>query len=207
MNQRAQACHNITVQGAGCPCHGVAPLPPAELLPLDSRWPGQLSLRLRDAAPPRLHLLGPPEILDTHKTALFCSTRCPADAILRTHQAARRMRDSGITVISGFQSPMEKECLAILLRGKQPIIISVARSLTGMRIPAQCRPAFNEGRILFLSPFAEKPTRITKESAARRNEITAALADEAYIAYAEIGSRTDQIAQRLKEWGVEKPTV
>lgn len=54
---------------------------------------------------------------------VFCSARAPGDAILRAHDAARRMCDEGVTVISGFHSPIENECLRILLRGKQLIII------------------------------------------------------------------------------------
>jgi hypothetical protein len=43
---------------------------------------------------------------------------------------------------------------------------------------------------------------VTKESAFRRNEVVAALADEAYVAHVEPGSRTEQIVARLKEWNV-----
>lgn len=44
------------------------------------------------------------------------------------------LRDAGVTVIGEFHSPMEKECLNILLRGSQPIIVCPARSLENMRI-------------------------------------------------------------------------
>ncbi|HSV74150.1 MAG TPA: hypothetical protein VLH79_10360, partial [Chthonomonadales bacterium] len=66
---------------------------------------------------------------------------------------AARLRDEGATVISGFHFPLERECLRVLLRGRQPIVICPARALEGMRIPAECRPAFHEERILYLSPF------------------------------------------------------
>jgi hypothetical protein len=36
------------------------------------------------------------------------------------------MRDEGRTLIGGFHSPMEWECLGILLRGRQPVILSEA---------------------------------------------------------------------------------
>jgi hypothetical protein len=112
------------------------------------------------------------------------------------------MRDEGRTVISGFHSPIEKECLTILLRGEQPIIICPGRAIETMRIPAECRRAFDAGRILFLSPFAEQPGRVTKESAFRRNEVVAALADEAYVAHVEPGSHTEAIVTMLKAWNV-----
>jgi hypothetical protein len=44
------------------------------------------------------------------------------------------LRGAGIPIIGGFHSPMEKECLDLLLRGQQPIVICPARSIQGMRI-------------------------------------------------------------------------
>ena len=165
-------------------------------------YPAILASRLGDDAPAELIALGDPELLRTHRTALFCSARAPGDAILRAHDATRRMRDEGITVISGFHSPIEKECLHILLRGKQPIIICPARAIEAMRIPTECRSAFDAGRMLFLSPFTKEPKRVTKDSALRRNELVAGLADEAYIPYLSSGGQTAQIAQMLVTWKV-----
>jgi hypothetical protein len=105
-------------------------------------------------------------------------------------------------VISGFHSPIEEECLKILLRGKQPIIICPAHAINSLRIPAECRAAFDTGRVLFLSPFNDKPKRVTKDSALRRNEVVAALADEAYIAHMVSGGKTNHIVRKLNEWRV-----
>ncbi len=124
----------------------------------------------------------------------------PGEAILRAHDMARRLRDEGVTVISGFHSPIEKECLSILLRGKQPIIICLARAIGTMRIPSECRPAFDAGRILFLSPFAEKPRRVDRESALYRNEVVAALADSVYFAYVRHCGDTERLLALLKKW-------
>ena len=146
--------------------------------------------------------LGNIRLLRNRKVALFCSARSPGDAILRAHDAARRMRDEGVTVISGFHSPIEKECLHILLRGKQPIIVCPARAIDGMRLPAELRAAFDAGRVLFLSPFTREPKRVTKDSALRRNELVAALADEAYIPYLSSGGQTARIAEMLMAWKV-----
>ena len=112
------------------------------------------------------------------------------------------MRDEGVTVISGFHSPIEKECLRILLRGTQPIIVCPARAIAAMRVPSEFRPAFEAGRVLFLSPFVSNPTRITREAAIRRNEVVAALADDAYIAHISAGGNTAQLIGLLLTWRV-----
>ena len=178
------------------------PKTPVPLRPSTAAWPEILTERLGALAPSALHLIGPADLLTSRKVALFCSTRTPGSAILHAHDSARRLRDEGATVISGFHSPIEKECLKILLRGKQPIIICPGRAIESMRIPADCRAAFKAGRILFLSPFTKQPKRVTKESALRRNEVVAALAHEAYVAHIESGGKTDQIVRRLNEWKV-----
>lgn len=175
---------------------------PAVICSLDTRWPRSLTERLGTRAPPALHAIGPAALLAGRRTALFCSARTFGDAILRAHDTVRRMRDNGVTVISGFHSPIEMDCFRILLRGKQPIILCPARAIESMRIPTECRAAFEAGRMLFLSPFTKQPSRVTKDSALRRNEVVAALADDAYIAHITNGGKTEQILKRLTAWQV-----
>ena len=68
-------------------------------------------------------------------TALFCSNRCPGDLILKTYDLARAMRDAGVPVIGGFHTPMDRECLRLLMRGTQPVVVCPARGIDNMRIP------------------------------------------------------------------------
>lgn len=158
--------------------------------------------RLGADAPRQLWLLGDPALLAARKTALFCSTRCPGDAILRAHDAAALLRDQGETVISGFHSPVERDCLHILLRGRQPLILCPARALDGMRLPGAWQTALNAGRLLLLSPFEKTPRRVTADSARRRNELVAALADRSFIAHATPGCRLEQLSARLRDWEI-----
>ena len=175
---------------------------PVTFTPSNTAWPQSLAERLETGAPPALVAVGPLALLAARRTALFCSARTPGDAILRALDAARRLRDAGATVISGFHSPIERECLRILLRGTQPIIVCPARAIEAMRIPSECRAAFDAGRVLFLSPFVGQPRRVTREAALRRNEVVAALADEAFIAHITPGGQTAQMVERLQRWGV-----
>ena len=62
---------------------------------------------------------GPRDILNRDKIGFFCSSQCPGGVIPKTFDAITAMRDQGRTVIGGFHSPMEWECLGILLRGRQ----------------------------------------------------------------------------------------
>lgn len=177
------------------------------LTPADASWPDRVSMRLRDVAPEAFSLIGPLKLLDARKTALFCSAHTPGDAILRSHDAARRWRDELVTVISGFHSPIEKECLQILLRGKQPIIICLARGLEGMRIPACWRKPLDDGRLLVLSSFAAAVRRITTDLAVERNRLVAAIADEVVFAHVTPGGHLDELKQTVERWGIPVVTL
>jgi hypothetical protein len=65
--------------------------------------------------------LGDGALLGRRKVALICSQKCPGDVILKTYDFARLVRDLGIAIVSGFHSPIERDCLSILLRGPGPV--------------------------------------------------------------------------------------
>ena len=169
-----------------------------------SAYPTSLRERLGEQRPRTLTTLGNLALLSQPKTGLFCSLRCPGNAILGAYDAARKLRDEGVTVISGFHSPVEKECLRILLRGKQPILICLARSLERIRIPAEWRLALENGRLLLLSPFEKRPRRPTTESSHQRNELVAALSDEIFIIHAEPGGSIERISQLIERWSISR---
>ncbi len=144
---------------------------------------------------------GNPNLIDESLTALFCSNRCPGDLILKTYDLARAMRDASVPTIGGFQTPMERECLRLLLRGEQPIVICPARGIDNMRIPREWRPALDDGRLLILSQFPPSIKRPTAALAARRNEFVADLAQSLLIIHAAPGSNTEALAQQAATTG------
>jgi len=167
----------------------------------DARYPARLVQRMGADAPSKLTALGNIDLLALPKTALFCSAKCPGNIILPTYDQAAKWRDTGRCVIGGFHSPVEKECLHILLRGDAPVILCPARAMLA-RLPAQWAIAVASGRMLILSAFAATATRITAELAACRNEFVAALAEEVYIAHASPGGHVETLARRVREWGI-----
>jgi len=152
-------------------------------------------------AAPRIAALGDVGLLRQRKVALFCSVRCPGNLILKTYDLACSLRDAGVTVIGGFHSPMEKECLTLLLRGRQPIIICPARSIEGMRLPRPWRGPVDEGRLLLLSPYPANQNRATADRACARNVFVAALADEVFVSHASPGGKTEQFCRQVVTWG------
>lgn len=118
------------------------------------------------------------------------------DASLRAYDQAAKWRDEGCCVIRDFHSPVAKECLRILLRGQQHIIICPARALP-KRVPAEWEKPLADGRLLILSGFTATHRRPTKQLAARRNELVAALADEVWFAHVTPGGQMERLANKL----------
>ena len=173
----------------------------ARLTPAKEARGVRVNGRATVALPPETAHLGNLRLLDEPLTALFCSNRCPGDLILKTYDIARAMRDAGVPVIGGFQTPMEKECLSLLLRGEQPVVVCPARGINNMRIPRDWRPALDDGRLLVLSSFPATARRPTAELAAQRNDLVANLAQRVFIAHAAPGSKTEAFASKLADSG------
>lgn len=142
-------------------------------------------------------IIGNPALLSQPLTALFCSARCPGGLILQTYDLARELRDAGVAIIGGFQTPMERECLRLLLRGTQPLVICPARGITGMRIPASYRPALAGGRLLIASAFPPWARRATADFATQRNEFVRSRAAQVIVAHAAPEGRTEALARQV----------
>jgi len=146
---------------------------------------------------PTLTAIGNLSLLQNPEIALFCSSKCPGDLILKTYDLAQSLRDSGIPVISGFHTPIEQDCLKILLRGAQPIIHCPARSIHNIRLSPDQTQAISDDRLLLLSPFSASYARMTADLADKRNELIGAIAHKVFIAYAAPNSKTLAFVQRL----------
>ncbi len=136
---------------------------------------------------------------------LFCSVRCPGQIILRLADLAGALREAGVAAVGGFHAPMEREALALLLRGRQPVVVCPARGVAGMRLPRAWRAPVEQGRLLVISPFAAGQRRATAALAERRNSYVAELARVVFIAHAAPGGQIERLAGELIAAG--KPTL
>ena len=164
-------------------------------------YPASLTKFLGDRAPECIFLLGNPELLQADLLGLFCSIRCPGSVILKTLDLAKALRDAGVPVIGGFHTPMEKECLALLLRGTQPIVICPARGLERIRPAPKVKKGIEAGRVLLVSMFGPKHRRATAELAEQRNRLVATLAAGVFVSYAAPGGKTEALCREMIAMG------
>lgn len=161
----------------------------------DKQIPARLALLLNNDFP-EITVSGNLDILAESQQiiGIFCSRNCPGGLILPSFDHVTSLRDGDKTVISGFHSEMEQECLKILLRGTQPIIICPARTIHNMRVLEQWRKPLAENRLLILSPFDKNQKRVTVKLAEQRNRLVAALSDQLFVIHAQRGTETFNIA-------------
>jgi predicted Rossmann fold nucleotide-binding protein DprA/Smf involved in DNA uptake len=163
------------------------------------RYPAGLKFCLGNGAPMSITAGGNLAALGPKTLALFCSTKCPGNLILQTYDLAQKLRAAGVTVIGGFHSPMERECLRILLRSPHPVIVCLARGLP-KRVSPEFRKPLEEGRLLLLSPFADNVRRADQETARQRNRFVAALAGQIFVGYAAPNSKTEFFCREIIAW-------
>jgi predicted Rossmann fold nucleotide-binding protein DprA/Smf involved in DNA uptake len=169
----------------------------------DAAYPGRLIERLGADAPQLITIVGSIELLLAPMTAFLCSKETPGATILKAFDQAAALRDAGQCVVSGFHSTLEKQCLDILLRGTQPIVMALARGVGTLRLPELQRKALNDGRLTIISPFARAQKRVIADLARQRNRFIAALADEVIFAFISPGGSLSLLAEEIAAWGGE----
>jgi predicted Rossmann fold nucleotide-binding protein DprA/Smf involved in DNA uptake len=139
---------------------------------------GSARLEAGTARLPRAGMLG-----------FICSIQCPGSIVIRALDAARELRDANVCVIGGFHSPMERECLEILLRGKQRVGYCPAHGLDSLVLTESQSAATKEGRLVLIAAFPPELRKATVEQAVQRNDLIADLATALWVPHAAPGGK------------------
>lgn len=139
---------------------------------------------------------GNKELLKIQKIGFLCSRKVPAEIILKTYDWAIEQREKGICVISGFHSKIEKDVFHYLLKGTQPIIMVLARSMK-KRWPREIKAETEKERLLIVSPFDENTKRITRITTYIRNKYIIEISDDIYVPYI---SQNGQLSKLLNKY-------
>ena len=142
--------------------------------------------------------LGNIELLNLPKIAFLCSRKIPASVVLKCYDWAIEQRESGACVISGFHSQIEKDVLHYLLKGKQPIILVLARGLKE-KIEPEFEKPMEEGRLLIITPFDKTVKRVTELTAETRNKLMTDLSDKITVGYSSTGGQLEKLLQNIEK--------
>ncbi len=140
---------------------------------------------------------GDPALIREPLSAVLCSNACPGAKVLEAIDLAQKWRSENRAAISGFHTPVEKECLRTFLRGPQHVVICPARGIDPFQLPADLQQKFKRGELLIVSPFNSSIHRPTKETAEARTRLVLDLATEHTIIYATPNGLLDRLAARI----------
>jgi predicted Rossmann fold nucleotide-binding protein DprA/Smf involved in DNA uptake len=138
--------------------------------------------------------LGNTALLHLPKTAFLCSRRVAPAAVLRAYDWAVEQKNAGTCVVSGFHSYIEKNVLAILLQGTQPLIIVESRGIR-RDYPVPVKQAIDNGRLLVISSLPQKniAQRPSEKTADIRNRFIVKISDAVCIAWKRKGGLLDAL--------------
>ena len=122
-----------------------------------------------------MEYFGNKDLLKLPKTAFLASSTILPDMVLKCYDWATQMAKEGKCVVSGFSSHLEKEVLHFLAKGKQPIILVLARQMY-KQIPQELQPLLDSGRLLIISTSSSP--RQSKATALSRNRYICEITDQ-----------------------------
>ena len=147
--------------------------------------------------------IGNIDLLKLSKTAFLCSRKIPASLVLKCYDWAVEQRESGVCVISGFHSQIEKDVLHYLLKGKQPIILALARGLKE-KVEPEFEKHLEQGRLLVISPYDKLTKRVTELTAETRNKLMIDLSDNINVGYASEGGQLEKLLTSITSKQINK---
>jgi c-di-GMP-binding flagellar brake protein YcgR len=136
-------------------------------------------------------------ILKLQKTAFLCSQKCPAEIVLKSFDWAKEQREKENCIICGNHSQIEKDVFEILLKGKQPLILALARGMK-IRWEPEIEKAVNENRLLVISPFEQEIKRVTRETAKIRNKKIIEISDKIIVGYKSKNGQLEKLLTRIE---------
>ena len=125
--------------------------------------------------------LGNKQLLSLHKIGFIASRHASTlDVIPTLDWAVEISKSTDVAVVSGFQSPLEKDVLKFLLRGVCQIIIVLARGMY-RKLPDALQTPMDQQRLLIISNESDNTNRVSEITAHKRNEYVISISDEMKI--------------------------
>ncbi len=141
---------------------------------------------------------GNKELLNKSLTAFLSSRTIATNKVMACYDWATSLNADKDCVVSGFQSPIERDVLHFLIKKKIPVVVVLARSLY-KHIPEELKESYDDGRVLFIS--ISNNVRNAEVVAKQRNLYVCELANTITFGMISEGSSLYEISLKLKEAG------
>ena len=145
---------------------------------------------------PEIQYNGNIELLQLPKAAFLSSRKISPQSVMACYDWATQQRSAGRCVISGFHSQIEKDVLHFLLKGTQPVILVLGRTLY-KNLPDELIKPLEEERLLIVSVVSTP--RQSEETAMRRNQYIIENADEVVFGSLDVTGNLYPLYEEIKE--------
>jgi len=146
---------------------------------------------------------GDGKLLEGYKIAFLYSRRCPASVVLKAYDWARAIRMEGRCVLSGNHSQIE---CASLSAKRKPANHSGPRARIEEAVEPEFAQALSNNRLLIITRFDASVTRVTQETANKRNDLMADIADEIFVVYAHLNGNVYNLIMKWLKKGKKVST-
>jgi predicted Rossmann fold nucleotide-binding protein DprA/Smf involved in DNA uptake len=160
--------------------------------------------RIDDRVPASLTAAGSTTVLRRRLLGVLGSVSCPEDLATMAHYVASALGRAAAAV-SGFHSPVERGWLSACLAATVPVVACPARAIENMTLPSDWQAPVESGQMLLLSGLKPSIRRPEASTAALRNRLVAALADDILVINASAGGKLEALTRDAITWG--KPVL
>lgn len=146
--------------------------------------------------------IGNTDLLNKSKTAFLCSRQVESTAVMRCYDWATEQQGKDVCVISGFQSPIEKDVLHFLLRCRIPVIMVLGRKMYST-LPSDLQQALDDNRLLIIS--TSDASRQSASTIRQRNLYILHHSDQIVFGHITPNGTLAHLAQEAKQ--LNKPII
>ena len=139
--------------------------------------------------------IGNIQLMQQKKTAFLCSLSISDRTEEISLQWALRQAEKGHCIISGFQSPVEKKVLDVLLKNNGNAIMVLPKGMFE-QCPSKLKEHVDNGHLLIVSYFDDDQKIVTRASAELRNQKVIELSDNIVVGCMKRSGMTERLIAR-----------
>ena len=146
----------------------------------------------------KFKLIGNIQLMQQKKTAFLCSSSISDRTEEISLQWALQQVNKEHCIISGFQSPVEKKVLDVILENNGYAIMVLPRGIFE-RCPSKLKEHVDNGRLLIVSYFDDEQKIVTRVSAELRNQKVIELSDNIVVGCMKRSGMTERLVTQTKK--------
>lgn len=140
-----------------------------------------------------MYSVGNEDLLNRNPIAIYCSRNTNPSLHEPTLELLQQLMSQPVTLAGGWQSPLEKEALALRKAGSDSnLIYFLAKGIQNFKLPPFLRSDVDKGKVLFVSRWMNE-ARIDREKVGKRDDLMLSKIDRFLFLNIEEGGNLEDI--------------